>query len=106
MFHCLPQLWRRKYMRVGGLSLLVCALAACEAVETFAQGVGSSGDVRGTITDPSGAVMANVNMAISNVQTGFERTTTTDSSGQYRFGGLPPAGYDLTAHLPGFVTEI
>ena len=93
-------------MRVGGLSLLVCALAACEAVETFAQGVGSSGDVRGTITDPSGAVMANVNMAISNAQTGFERTTTTDSSGQYRFGGLPPAAYDLTAHLPGFVTEI
>src|SRR5690348_10145297 len=71
-----------------------------------AQGVGSSGDIRGTIKDPSGAVLPGVSVTVSESATGFTRTVTTSAGGQFQVTGLPPATYDVTAKAPGFATEI
>src|SRR5215471_519546 len=43
---------------------------------------------------------------VANRQTGLQRTSTSDASGQYRLTGLPPASYQLTAQLPGFATGV
>jgi hypothetical protein len=72
----------------------------------FGQGVGSSGNLRGTVTDASGAVLPNVTVDIVDLQTGAQRTLTTDASGQFQTTGIPPATYNLTAQHSGFATEI
>ncbi len=87
-------------LRIGGL------LCFCLAGAALGQGVGTSGGVRGTIRDLSGAVVPNVKVTVSSSQTGLQRTAMTDPSGQYRIPGLPTGTYDVTATTSGFATEI
>ena len=65
-----------------------------------------SGDIRGTITDSSGAVLAKVTVKAADPQTGLQRTVASDTSGQFRLTGLPPGSYELTAQLTGFATGV
>jgi hypothetical protein len=84
--------------------ILVCfLLATCIA---RAQGVGSSGDITGTVTDASGAVLPKVSVNVVDTQTGVKRTAVTSGTGQFRVTGLPPATYDVSAELSGFATVI
>src|SRR6266404_8502013 len=71
-----------------------------------AQGVGSSGNIRGTVTDPAGAVIPRVPIAAEDTEKGLRRSTVADENGQYEFTGLPPATCRLTAKISGFQTEI
>jgi hypothetical protein len=73
---------------------------------TFAQGVGSSGGIRGTLTDPAGGVIPKATIVAEDAEKGIRRTSVTDENGQYEFAGLPPATYRLTAKISGFQTEI
>jgi hypothetical protein len=73
---------------------------------TYAQGVGASGVIRGTVTDPTGGVIPNANVTVADAQNGLQRTAVTDSSGQYQFSGLPPTTYSVTVRTTGFATEI
>ena len=67
-------------------AVVACLLFVSSAA--FAQGVGSSGEIRGTVTDPSGAVLPNSNVTVVNAQTSFDsrgclrRSTTLPSRGQ------------------------
>jgi hypothetical protein len=88
-------------------------LAACVFVSLLltaslaqAQGVGSSGDIKGTVTDASGGVLPKVTVAAVEAEKGFRRTALTDDSGEYRVTGLLPGTYDVTAELSGFQTEV
>jgi hypothetical protein len=58
--------------------------------------------LRGTVADETGAVIVGANVKISNSQTGFERSTTSGSTGQYEFLALPPSVYTLTVDKEGF----
>ena len=69
---------------------------------TYAQGVGASGVLRGTVTDPTGGVIPNANVTVADPQTGLQRTAVTDSSGQYQFSALPPSTYSVTVRMNGF----
>ena len=71
-----------------------------------AQGVGSSGDIKGTVTDPTGALLPNAAIAVVGTETGLRRTAVTDDTGRYRVTNLPPATYDLSAELHGFDTAV
>ena len=53
------------------------------ATGSFGQGVGASGEVRGVIRDPSGALMRNVSVTVLDTERGVRRVAVTDSSGQY-----------------------
>jgi len=61
----------------------------------------STGTIRGTITDPSGAPVAAVAITVHNERTGEERTTTTDSSGIYLVPSLPVGTYRVSVKAPG-----
>ena len=61
-----------------------------------------SGDVTGTVTDPSGAVVANATVTLRNNRTGQTRTTTSNNSGAYRFSLLQPGSYTVSATAGGF----
>lgn len=56
----------------------------------------------GTVTDPSGAAIANASVRLTQPDRGFQRSVTTDETGEYRFTGLAPANYELTISASGF----
>ena len=82
----------------------VCLLLATNLAE--AQGVGSSGDITGTVTDSAGAVLPKVTVSVVDTKTGGKRTVVTDGAGQYRVEGLSPSTYEVSAALPGFATDL
>jgi hypothetical protein len=84
--------------------VLVCVL--CATFIGHAQGVGSSGEITGAVTDPSGAVLPKATVNVVDTQTGLKRTVVTNDTGQFRAAGLSPAVYDVSAELPGFATLI
>ena len=84
--------------------IFVCLLLATSVAQ--AQGVGTSGDITGTVTDSSGAVLPKVTVSVVDTQTGLKRTVITDSTGQYHVAGLSPSTYEVRAELPGFATEV
>ena len=61
-------------------------------------------EVLGTVTDPSGAVLANVNIVLKNQDTGLEAKTATDDGGNYNFFDVKVGRYTITAQLTGFAT--
>jgi hypothetical protein len=62
----------------------------------------SSGTIAGIVKDPSGGTIANATVEIRNPVSGFERSTTTDASGNFRFTNLPSNPYHMTVVVPGF----
>ncbi|HKX31811.1 MAG TPA: carboxypeptidase regulatory-like domain-containing protein [Blastocatellia bacterium] len=76
---------------------LCCLFAFSGRVE--AQGLGS---IVGTITDPSGAVVAGAKVTVTETGTSFTRTVTTTAEGSYVLPSLRPAQYDLNIEATGF----
>ncbi len=87
---------------IGGI--LLCFLFA--TFVAHAQGVGSSGEITGTVTDASGGVLPKATINVVDTQTGLKRTAITNDTGQFRVVGLSPATYDISAQMAGFATEI
>jgi hypothetical protein len=63
---------------------------------------GNSGSVSGTVTDPSGAVVPGARVQIANHVSGYTRTATSDSSGQFHFYNVPFNPYRITVTADGF----
>ena len=83
-------------------SLLVFVVAS--AVVSWSQST-ASGTVAGTITDQSGAVVADAQVKLTGTATGTSRNAATDSSGHYIFVNVDPGYYNLTAVKTGFATS-
>jgi outer membrane receptor protein involved in Fe transport len=64
------------------------------------------GTILGTVTDPSGAVVAGASVTVKNVGTGLERTTETSADGSYSLPELPIGTYTVTVTLTGFQTAV
>lgn len=62
------------------------------------------GSLTGTVTDPSGAAIPGAQVTVTGVQNGVKNTTTTNSTGLYRFPNLLPATYAVTVTATGFTT--
>jgi hypothetical protein len=90
------------------LALAAVTLAGAPVIlspTVMAQAVSvNGGAISGTITDPSGAVVGDAAISVSNTETGFKRDLTTDKSGFYQIGPLNPGKYSLTVTAPGFQT--
>jgi len=65
----------------------------------------STGEIQGTIKDPSGAVVPSVMVLLKSRSTGQTTSVTSSDVGAYRAILLRPDVYDLHAELPGFVAE-
>ncbi|HEX5227347.1 MAG TPA: carboxypeptidase-like regulatory domain-containing protein [Bryobacteraceae bacterium] len=61
-----------------------------------------SGVVTGIVTDPSGAVVPNAAVSVTNTENGAVRVTTADSKGRYNFSPLPVGTYEIHAKKMGF----
>ncbi|WP_158942296.1 carboxypeptidase regulatory-like domain-containing protein [Granulicella sp. S190] len=67
-----------------------------------ALGQTTSGDLVGTVKDPSGAIIANATIVVTNVDTGVATTEKAGTSGEFRVGNLLPGKYDLVVSSSGF----
>ena len=64
----------------------------------------ATANMSGTVTDMSGAVMADANVQIKNTGTGAVTNTTSDAQGRYNARELAIGEYDVTASKAGFST--
>jgi len=83
----------RAAVALAVLSLFVCSLGFAQTATT---------SLRGTITDPKGAVVQGATVTLANASTGFSRTTKSAADGVYQFLEVPPAAYTLSIAAPGF----
>jgi hypothetical protein len=64
----------------------------------------STGSIRGSVTDPSGAVIPNATITATSAS-GQTFTAVSDSGGAYLLRGLPPSTYSMTAVAAGFAAK-
>jgi len=64
------------------------------------QSAGNAGTISGLVADPTGAVIANATVTLSNAISGLSRTATTDNSGAYTISNIPFNTYRLTVSAP------
>jgi hypothetical protein len=62
--------------------------------------------VQGTVTDPTGAVVPGATVTLTNKETNFSRTATSNDNGFYTIPNLPPASYSMTAEKQGFKKKV
>jgi carboxypeptidase family protein len=97
---------RHSHVKPGRLSIvlllgaLVAAFSAVFSAPVVGQAVNAT--LLGTVTDSSGAAVANVKVTITETNTGISRGSQTNESGNYVFPDLPPGTYTVTAEQPGF----
>jgi hypothetical protein len=81
-------------------------LAVFVIASVYVCGQAGSGTITGTVTDPTGAVVANAAVDAKNKDTGVVYPTQSTSSGNYTLSQLPPGFYDLTVTIMGFKTYL
>lgn len=92
-----------KKLKIAGRVFLVFLLAlATEARPLFAQVKSSA--ITGTITDPTGAVLPNVMVTVTEQETNTTTTAQSDSKGEYSVPYLPLGRYTVTVAATGFRT--
>jgi hypothetical protein len=82
-------------------ALLLSIVLLLPAV-TSAQSTTATGSIQGTITDPSGAVVAGVPITIASADTGQELHLVSSAAGTFNSGALLPGTYVLSADAKGF----
>jgi len=63
---------------------------------------GNAGVVRGTVTDPTGAVISGATVHLTNATSGLDRTTSTDALGLFNFSNVPFNPYRINVSAGGF----
>ncbi len=79
---------------------LVLVLFLSASMLVYSQAV--NGTLVGTISDSSGASVANAKVALTETNTGVTRISSTNDSGNYTFSDLPPGTYSITIEFAGF----
>src|ERR1700730_4881117 len=87
-------------MKARIILVFVLLAAVSLSAQTF------RGTILGTVTDPSGAVVAGAKVTVKNVGTGLERTTDTSADGSYALPELPIGTYTVTVVQTGFQTSV
>src|SRR5262245_32091985 len=65
-----------------------------------------TGSIRGTVSDPSGAVVQSATVSAKQVETGFTRTTISDHAGSFLLLELPVGHYRIEVAAQGFETYV
>jgi len=85
------------------INTFIGLLAICVASSLSAQ-TQAAGTLRGKLTDPSGAVVANATVTATNIDNGQTRTATTGADGGYEFTMLPVGNYRVKFEAERFKT--
>src|SRR5215468_7345736 len=84
--------------------LFLAASLLLVAMPAFAQRITAT--IRGTVTDPTGAVVSGAKVTITNEGTGLTRSAPSNSAGNYSFAELPVGSYRVEVETAGFKTAV
>jgi len=94
-------------MKTKVLSLFaICAMATIFLLLCTPANAQYRTSIQGTVTDPTGAVIAGANLTLKDLQTDQVTTRTSDASGVFNFNALPPNHFDLTVEKSGFQKNV
>ena len=85
--------------------ILVGAVALAWLI-SIARAQVNTADLKGVITDPSGAAIAGAKVKVENIATGQVRETAVRETGDYIFLALPPGHYNITAEAANFRSAV
>src|SRR5256885_13085383 len=88
------------------ISRLLCLLIVVVCLPDILKAQSVRGVLTGTVTDSSGATIADAKVEARNHDTGVVSTTVSSSSGGYRFPELPLGSYDITVSATGFKNAV
>jgi hypothetical protein len=91
----------------GELSMkirLLCGVVALAIFSVLNLSAQDTGEITGTVRDNTGAVIQGADVQINGAAGGIQRSTTTNSDGDYLAAGLPGGTYNLTITAKGFKT--
>jgi hypothetical protein len=88
----------KKSLRATFLVVYLLALG----IQAYAQSSSNSGSINGTVLDPTGAVVPSATVEIHNPVSHFDRSTTTDTSGNFNLPNIPFNPYHMTVTAAGF----
>ena len=91
-------------LRVLFLMVAVATLCMGVAMPMWAQST-NTGTIVGTVTDPTGAVVADATVTLTDTATKAARTETTNQAGRYIFADVLSGTYDVSFSKPGFSTS-
>jgi hypothetical protein len=95
-----------KLFRGHGKSVRQAALLCCGGILLFATcavaQIAGTGNIQGTVADPSGAVIPNAQVTVINTATGVKHQAASSSGGVFSFPNLPIGTYNLTVNARGF----
>ena len=89
----------QRWQAVAVLFLLVFLASSCLAQ------TGTS-TIRGTVTDPSGRLVPNASVTLTNIATNAIRTTKSTDTGTYVFDLITPTKYRVEVDAPGFKKNV
>jgi hypothetical protein len=84
-------------------AILGAVLVAITTVGAFAQS--DNGSIVGTVTDPTGAVIPNATVTVTNVQTGLKFSAQSNESGEFRVSAVPRGDYKADVEAQGFQSQ-
>src|SRR6185436_13796952 len=90
--------------RLIARALVYAAAITLPAITSFAQ-ITTTG-IRGIVRDPTGAVIQNSTIKVTDNSTGIEQTTVSSNDGGFLFPNLQFGTYKLTASAPGFQNTV
>jgi Carboxypeptidase regulatory-like domain len=96
----------KRLVNLSRFCLSICTVTILTlglAIHSCAQSAGTA-EIRGTITDPARAVVPDAAVVVRNVETGAERTLTTNADGIYLAPLLQPGRYEVTVTKQGLAT--
>jgi len=96
----LTELWR-----APAVCLLIVATTLIPGIPSVHAQTLTTGDITGTLADPSGAVIPGATVTLRSADTGTVVTATTNASGVYRFTLLSPGAYSITAQSAGLKSQ-
>jgi hypothetical protein len=89
----------RKPLRLGAIFLSILLFASTNIARSQ---VRTTGQLAGTVLDPSGAAVSGATLTVSQPSIGFSQTVTANDSGEYVFPALQPGSYQLKVTAKGF----
>lgn len=90
------------FLPVSGFSILLVALLLFVARPMPVHAQVSSGSILGYVYDPSGALITNASVTVTDANRATVRKTVTDSAGGFSIAELSPGVYSVTASSAGF----
>src|SRR5690348_14280331 len=97
---------QRVYSPMNQQAKVACLLLSLMLlIPVIVSGQSFQAAVSGIVTDPSGALVPNIKVTVTDAERGVSFSATTNQDGVYVINNLIPSTYKITAEAPGFETH-